>query len=131
MTNFEQQLLQTLARIDSRLDRLSISVLSQSRNLSLWNTIIMSTFADLQSGLAALEAKVDADAQQSAAAVALLQALTATIDDLKSQIGAGVAVSQADLDGALAQIQGITGKLDASDATLAAGITDGTPPSGP
>ena len=98
-----------------------------SIQLNSWGTLIMSTFQDVQAAIDALEAKVDADAAQSAEAVGLLQALTASIADLKAQVAAGTPVSQAQLDALAARIPTITDKLSASDALLASGITAATP----
>ena len=111
----------------TQIDRIEAGIASVNRKLNNWGILIMSTLQELQAGLDALSVKVDADAAQSAQAVTLLQALTATIADLKSQIGAGTPVTQAQLDALTAQVTSITGKLQASDDLLAGGLTAATP----
>ena len=110
----------------TQLDRIEEAVASLTRKVNSWGILIMATIQDIQAQADALEAKADADLEQSTTAVTLLQALTATIADLKSQLP-GTQVTQEQLDGLMAQIQRITGKLTTSDAQLAAGIAAATP----
>jgi hypothetical protein len=112
--------------VTTQLDRIESSLASLHRKLTSWGTLIMATFQELQASADALEAKAAADLAQSTTAVQLLQALSATVADLRSQLP-GTAVTQAQLDALAAQIGRITGTLTTSDAQLDAGIAAATP----
>lgn len=86
-----------------------------SLNLKILSEVHMDVNT-LKLKVAELEAKVDANTALDNQVVALLQDQAAAIADLKAQLGAGVAVSQADLDALGAKVQSSIDKLSAANA---------------
>jgi hypothetical protein len=125
----------------SQLDRIEHLLLSQFHLINYWSEKIMLDITQLQAQVEALTAAASADKAAAAAsaakvdtAVGLLQALSASIADLKAQLGAGNAITQADIDALTAKASAALTDLTASaatetaaDAALDAGVAGNTP----
>lgn len=127
--------------ITSQLDRIEHLLLSQYHLINFWSAKTMADITQLQAKIDALTAAAAADKVASAAsaakvdtAVGLLQALSASIADLKAQLAAGNAITQDQVDALTAKAE--TGLADltasaatetAADAALDAGVAANTP----
>jgi hypothetical protein len=131
----------TPTALDDRLRRIDRHLLT----LLTWNLDIMTTLQELQDKqdalvAAAAEAKADAARQRQVAdqGIGLMQAQSAAIADLRAQLAAGVAITQAQIDalGAKAD-QALLDMADANtvrdqvDVDVAAEVTANTPPADP
>lgn len=129
----------------TQLDRIESLLLSQFNLIHYWSSKIMADITQLQATIDQLTAAAATDRAAAAAsaakvdqAVGLLQALSATIADLQTQVAAGNAVTQDQVDALQAKAAAALTDLAASatteaaaDATLDAAVTAATPPAAP
>lgn len=125
----------------NQLDRIEHLLLSQYHLINFWSARLMADITELQTKIdeltaaaAADRARAEAGAAQVTLAVSLLQALTATIADLKAQVEAGNAVTQEQIDSLTSKANAALGDLtssaateSAADAQLGAGVSENTP----
>lgn len=130
---------------NTQLDRIESLLLSQFNLIHYWSSKIMADITQLQATIDQLTAAAATDRAAAAAsaakvdqAVGLLQALSATIADLQTQVAAGNAVTQDQVDALQAKAAAALTDLAASatteaaaDATLDAAVTAATPPAAP
>ena len=129
----------------TQLDRIESLLLSQFNLIHYWSSKIMADITQLQATIDQLTAAAATDRAAAAAsaakvdqAVGLLQALSATIADLQTQVAAGNAVTQDQVDAlqakaaaALTDLAASASTEAAADATLDAAVTAATPPAAP
>lgn len=88
---------------------------------------IQMDIATLKQQVTDLQAKADANAAIDAQAIGLLQALNASVADLKAQLAAGAAVTAADLQALSDALTGVSTTIDKSNTAEAAAIAANTP----
>lgn len=125
----------------SQLDRIESLLLAQINLSNYWSSKLAADLTSLQARINELvdasnadKAAAEAQAAKIDNAIGLLQALTATIADLRAQLADGAAITQPQIDALTEQVTSALGTLGqsavtdaASDAALDGAVAANTP----